>query len=373
MFLIKDSNCVKLGSAQKGKFYNWKREAIAGNEIWFSDQVSNQDRKDTYGLSEDKMVFNTTIFISMPVDNAELVGLGIQRISYGLICPDVFERRQSEYKMKHVNNTIYFLYRGNKACGYDLIEASVFLKRHKSLALTLNLISVIILIFGRTKRKKLSLGLSGFEIGLFTAVIFMADFEHHIHLEGSTKALFFICSMLVGLLIGIFSAFSPESAVMLQAFNAATALTFTLTSLYSLTLDVGVSQAVFWVLNITLSIILVAITASPKFIYKYAFKVYINFNQPFYFFYCIAIYFDLYPEMLTMKVADRYGIWFHVNRYTWFVVILQVMLTVILEMEAFGFFKKKEFMEIGEFEERDLLSKMYCQDDGDKRDGYKEE
>lgn len=370
LFLIKNDKCTTLATARKGKNYNWERKRIRGTDIYDNEEVfipvesyeekefEEEFRQESLQMmGNDQMVFNSTIFYRKEIKNEILNSQGIDEISYALVCPQQYKHRQSRYKMKVVNKTLYFIYKGNKSCGFDLIEASVFLKRHKAIALIVFVISLFIMVFGR-KRKKLSLGLAGVEIGIFTAVAFMADFEHHTHLEDYKLDTFYLCCISIGIVTGIFCAFSTESAIFLQAFNAATVSTFIVTSIYCLTTDTGVTQSVFWGVNIFFSVVLVTITASPKFIYKYAYTFYINYNQPFFFTYCIAVYFDLYPEMITMKVASEYNIRFHVNKYIWFIIVAQVLGIIVMVMQGFDLLTKGKNDEDTFVEERDLLSSL---------------
>lgn len=45
-----------------------------------------------------EMVFNTTMAIITDVTDQAVLDLGITRISYLMVCPEVFKTQQSEYK-----------------------------------------------------------------------------------------------------------------------------------------------------------------------------------------------------------------------------------------------------------------------------------
>ena len=374
-YLTSKGRCETLATADKSNLYSWKRYKVKGIRIWEDDNatqtdiIKNSDKvpSEERLFREDKLDFNTTMIITMDTSEPDLNDLGVKSISYVMVCPQEYKIAQSRYKMRLTNGTVLFLYKGNKACGYNIIEATVFLKRHKNFMLVIGIVAMVILVGSRFKYKKLSLGLGGFEIGVLTSVIFMAGFEHQKHLEGVSLSIFYTCCLSVGVLIGLFCAYSLESAVFLQAFNAAMASTFTLSCIYSLTFERGVSQPAFWVINIIFSFLLVAITASPRFIYKYAYKFYINFNQPFYVIYCLCVYFDVYPETISMSVAKEYGITIHPYSYTWLLVFVQVFGTVVLEMDAFGAFEKLDLIELG-VDQRDMISFMYCLDEEEEKD-----
>ena len=177
------------------------------------------------------------------------------------------------------------------------------------------------------------------EVGIFLAITFLADFEEIEHLSDLPLYTFYGCTIVVGVLLGVFTAYSLESAMFLQGISVSIMFTYSVAMLTTLIFETGMSRTIFWILCILLSLVVVGISSSPKFVYNYAYRVFVNVNQPFYFMFCLALYLEIYPEFMTINIALNYGIQFRVDKWNWLIFLAQIFFSVVLVAEAFGLIK----------------------------------
>lgn len=322
LFLLKRQGntikCTSLSNCRRGtgRRYQWDRVRIPGVELWshpekFSELVKKHgdylyllevldDKKkiDNYfRLSSEEgkvrkleqsgemteqlenkptdgsMVFNTTISLTTKIVDQDTIDLGIKTISYILICPKVFKTQQSQYKsFLTKEKNLLFIYKGNKACGYNTIEASVFIKRHKSFALLIIFSALFTFatlvplqnypVLWRLNHPNMPISGSTFSLSILTGISFLSNFEHYFPMSYSsskmTLAVFYICVITQSLLLGIMSFYSPMSVAPLHSISIALVLSYLSSTVYLLISGNGVTQTTFHITIVTLSLLSVA-------------------------------------------------------------------------------------------------------------------
>lgn len=343
--------CKTVSYLSKGRLYKWDRkrypETIENfapfEEPSILQEEIEDDPQNNKGLFEaPSMVFNSTILYSWKIDpilQPELISENIHQIRYAFVCPEVFKesKLEGETYFYRSQKSLTLVYTGVRACGFNFIEITIFIKRHKNFALGLGLVSLLILIYSRIF-KRFTLWLIGLEVGVFICLIFMADFEEISHFEGSQLYSLYIVSILVGSMLGIFTAYSPESALYLQAVSAGLVSAFNFGLIYILVSGNGFSRTLFWMIFGILAVVIVMFKSSPKFPDNLAFVIFINYNQPLYFFMCLGLYIGFYPDILTINIAKEYGLDLKIDKINWLMVLGQTVVSLILIFQGLGYF-----------------------------------
>ena len=276
------------------------------------------------------MSFNTTVIYTWQLKEKELNEIGIFELNYCLICPQNYTKESLDGQVWFYQDekSITYVYQGSRVCGINFIEITVFIKRHKNLAVLIALASLVILIFQK-RYKRLALGSIGFQTAIILNVMFLADFEELHHFDIATTVSFYSSSVFFGVCLGTFTAYSLESAIFLQSLSTSLVLSFTVAMIELLITGVGISRNLFWAILMGFSITSVIIASTPKFPNKLIYLVHINIDQPFYLLMCIGLYFDFYPDLLSQKIFWKYGIYLAVDTWNWILLASQLFLSII--------------------------------------------
>ena len=331
-------NCEVLTTASKWDTYKWKRtrydsqslSPIPPREI---PKIGNlkMSEKEAHQISmTPDMSFNTTIIYSWSIEEKSLNELGIFQMNYCLICPQNYSKESLEGQVwfEQDETSITYVYQGARVCGINFIEITVFIKRHKNLAILIALASIVILLCQK-RYKRLALGTIGFQTAIILNVTFLADFEEIDHFNVPTTASFYFSSVFFGFCLGIFTAYSLESAIFLQGLSTSLVLSFTVAMVELLITGIGISKSLYWMILIGFSIISVIIASTPKFPNRLIYLLHINVDQPFYLLMCIGLYFDFYPDLLSQKIFWEYEIYLAVDNLNWLLLSLQLLLSII--------------------------------------------
>ena len=116
------------------------------------------------------------------------------------------------------------------------------------------------------------------------------------------------------------------------------------------------------------------LTLNKVFVNKYATSFFLDYTQPFYIVFGIALFLDLYPELFFMNAVREMGYDIEVNQHNWIAVGTQLGLIIGAFLVTYVLRKNKDKNDEDKIEDRkDGLGKMSMfesfSDDSYNRDG----
>lgn len=322
---IKDFRVIDdtLSDKNNEKIQNINSQAISRINSSIIDPKKNLENSLFKNILYKKQKKSRSILLTHEISQgAELQKSGFFRVHYALLC----DRSKSESTSRLLTNgtDLLFYYQGREACPIELLEATVFLKRHKSFSLTLGCLALASLLLLK-RFERASMALIGFEIGLFLVVLILAELESHFHLEDNHMVIFVLGATGFGLIVATVCSFIKEVGVFLAVGAASLSTTFTISCLFVLISNDGIKEIVFWSIFVVVMILMALPSFNKRFFVKYALSFYSSIAQPFFVLYSTAVYFDIYPEPITMKEAVDYGRIMEPRIENWGVLGLQMI------------------------------------------------
>ena len=330
----RENKCYSLSKASKKKpsGRHWTRQILEDELMQkiINETEKNSLKKTTYSSESDdseESWMDQSILLSHKIEDSSHFDLDYQSINYAMICNrDITEQK---INLISINKDIYFVYQGIDACPYKVIEGTVFLKRHKNFSLILFFLSIITLIMIKYN-ESISMFVAGIKIGMIVVVNLLANLEHHYHLGDDQIVVFGICFVVIGVIVGALSVCSRETGVLLTGISAALATNYTIYVTYALITSKGVSEVTFWITFLILSLSVFCSTFSRTFINRYALNIYISIDQPFFLVYSLSIFFQFYPEIITIKEARDYGKDKNIEKIkNWIGLFIQILIQII--------------------------------------------
>lgn len=291
-----------------------------------------KDQVDT----EDRLLNNTSgtaIVYTYQTNNQFLNAQQIKKISFGLVCN--FSKSPSEaiFKRSHINDTLWIFHEGIQACGFKMIEPSVFMRNHIIYPILFILMSVTGMVVRRWSERYM-MSLFGMQFGMFITVIFLANLELNFHFTPSTTFALVFCSFLVGCFFGFICFASRNISIFVLFLGAAVSISYTLLSVLVMTTGKGLSVTVFVFTIVCLIIIMSVLSNVPSFYDKYAHLYLVSLDFPFYLTLSISVIIGWYPDLLTIKRAQELSIKLVPRKENWYLIALQLVLTTLLIIDS---------------------------------------
>lgn len=327
------STCTSLASIEKAP-----EKTIWKVEYWQRLTEYYTDGKHSLGLEqlEGRLLNNTSgTAISYKINTTDpyVNSKGIKSFAFGLICNKSLSPDQSVKKNKLVNSTLWFFFEGIQACGFTMIEPSVFMKNHIMFPVMFIFLSFCGMLLRRIS-ERLMMSCFGFQFGIFLTVMFMANLELHFHFDSTTLVCLLICCLLMACFFGFICFASRNISIFILFIGAAISLSFTFLTVLALVTSDGVSPQVFALVVVSLVIIMALLNNVPSFYDDYAHMYLVSIDFPFYFVMSLAVIVGWYPDLLTIRKAHEFGITLTPRKEYWWFVGIQLILTLALFVDS---------------------------------------
>lgn len=258
---------------------------------------------------------------------------GINKFAFGLICNFSRPADKAIYKHEKINGTLWFFYEGIQACGFKMIEPSVFLKNHLIFPITFLILSISGMIMRRYS-ERIMMTMFGVEFGMFITVLFMANLELSFHYETATTAAVFICSLLIGAFFGFVCFSSRNISILVLFLGAALSMSYTLLSILVMATEKGISVQLFVSTVGGLVVLMAILNNIPSFYDKYANLYLVSMDFPFYTAMSISVIVGWYPVLLTISRAQELSINLLPRKEHWWFIGLQILLSIMLIIDS---------------------------------------
>lgn len=331
----------KKTNKQVWKITHYSNHSLAG---YYPDPLPNKDDQ----VSPDQMS-GTAISYVAQTTNSDLNSMGVTQIAFGLICnlslapeQSIFMGDQDGGLIK--NETLWFFYEGVQACGFDLIEPSVFMRNHIAFPITFIVLSVLAIILRRVDEQAM-MAVSGLQFGMFITMFALANLELKFHYTESTTSVLFVCSCLMGVFFAFVCFISRNSSIFILFLGGGISLAYTILSIYAMIFKTGVSSTVFWIFIGLFVVVMVLLSLIPSFYDMYAHPFVVSIDFPFFISMSISTIVGWYPDLLTLRRAKSLYINLEVREDNWWFVVGQLLLMVALIIDSFVI--ARESMKVG--------------------------
>lgn len=114
-----------------------------------------------------------------------------------------------------------------QACGFKLIEPSVFMRNHTIFPIAFIVLSVLAIVLRRVNERAM-MSVFGLQFGIFLTVLTLANLELQFHFSEVAIITLFICSCFIGLVFAFACFVSRQSSIMMLFLGAAVSTSYTL-------------------------------------------------------------------------------------------------------------------------------------------------
>jgi len=322
LFLKKeDGTCTSLAS---GVDNDWTRSV---------SKAVVTDKKLTMSLLA---VDSAVIYTKNVTDHPEL--LGLQKITIKFVCKSSFAKSKDIVSIKSTKvvdegMNLEFIYEGSEACGYETIDPITLMKQNTIFPIIFLILSLSIFIYSR-RDAKMALGISGGQSGMLMTVFIVADLEEQFHLDHSKLIILLISCLIGALIVAIFSIYSYESAVFLQAINSGIASSMAIAWIYCIITGFGIKQIYLWIGVGSFSLLFILLCLNKKFLYTHSLLFFTNYTQPFYFFASLATILGVFPEFFKLYELSLVGEKGSLSNSNWYYIGGFIAVTTIGILEG---------------------------------------
>jgi hypothetical protein len=304
----------------------------------------------------------TAITYQYQVTDPLLVERGVSSINFGLVCNSSKSADTSIQVNKLIGKDLWFFFEGKQACGFDLIEPSVFMRNHIMFPVTFIVLSLVMLLLRRSSERWL-MATFGMQFGIFITIVSMANLELQFHFTQSTSIILYFCSLLVGSLFSFSCYVSRNSSIMVLFLGAAVSGSYTLLSVFVMITHEGIPSELFWATILFLAGVMILCYSVPNFYDNYAHMFIVSIDLPFYLFMSISVIVGWYPDLLTIRKAKDYQIGLEARSQNWWFIAGQVLLTLILTVDSVLLYRRSKQLQEEDSDPQDDATKAITEVD----------
>ena len=281
----------------------------------------------------------SAITYRLQVADQALLELGVSSINFGLVCNASKPPGSSLQTNRLIGSDLWLFFEGMQACGFGLIEPSVFMRNHVSFPVTFILLSLVMLFLRRFSERWL-MATFGMQFGIFITIVSMANLELQFHFTEATTAALYVCSLLVGSLFSFACYVSRNNSIMVLFLGAAVSGSYTLLSVYVMITHEGVPSELFWTTILALATVMILCYSVPSFYDNYAHLFIVSLDLPFYLFMSLSVIVGWYPDLLTIHKAKDFQIGLEARKQNWWFLGGQLLLSLVLTVDSMLLFRK---------------------------------
>lgn len=281
----------------------------------------------------------SAITYQLQVTDQALLDRGVASINFGLVCNASKPPNTSIQTNKLIGQELWLFFEGMQACGFGLIEPSVFMRNHISFPVTFILLSLLMIVLRRFSERWL-MATFGMQFGIFITIVSMANLELQFHFTESTTVILFVCSLLVGSLFSFACYVSRNNSIMVLFLGAAVSGSYTLLSVYVMITHEGVPSDLFWATILALATLMILCYSVPSFYDNYAHMFIISLDLPFYLFMSLSVIVGWYPDLLTIRKAKEYQIGLEARKQNWWFLGGQLLVSLALTVDSMVLYRR---------------------------------
>ena len=193
------------------------------------------------------------------------------------------------------------------------------MRNHTIFPITFIVLSVVAIVLRRINERAM-MSVFGLQFGIFLTVIALANLELQFHYSEVAIITLFVCSCLIGLVFAFACFVSRQSSIMMLFLGAAVSTSYTLLSVLVMVTGIGISSHLFWIIIVSSTIFMVVLNAVPGFYDKYAHLYLVSIDFPFYIALSLSVLLGWYPDLLTIRYAERFKIGITPKKGNWWFI-----------------------------------------------------
>jgi hypothetical protein len=334
LVLVENRKCRSVADIEKRVNKQvWK----VGYSSWLEQYFNSSNPQENAAVNSE----GTAITYQLEVTDQTLLEKGITSINFGLVCNSSKGANASVQINKLKDKELWFFFEGKQACGFGLIEPSVFMRNHISFPATFIILSLVMIILRRFSERWL-MAVFGMQFGIFITIVSMANLELQFHFTDSTTVALYACSLVVGGLFSFACYVSRNNSIMVLFLGAAVSGSYTLLSVYVMLTHEGIPSEVFWATILVLATMMILCYNVPSFYDNYAHMFIISIDVPFYLFMSMSVIVGWYPDLLTIRKAQEYEISLEARKQNWWFLGGQFLLTLVLTADSILLFRRSQ-------------------------------